>query len=108
MSAPKVCECCGRPLPNVYLEAVAGAGLTAQERELFLAVADGAAEIVTYQSIIDRLWGDEVDGGPLGVERVVFTVVCRLNRKMAKRGYRLSNVRSIGYRLTSLNVEVSA
>lgn len=105
--SPKVCECCGRPLPSAYSEAALSAGLTAQERDLFLAIADSPSDIVTYQSIIDSLWGNDGDGGPLGADRVVFTVACRTNRKMARFGYRLANVRCVGYRLTTIAAEAA-
>lgn len=102
-----LCPCCHRPLPSIYEQDIQNAGLTAQERLLFLAMANGAGEPISHHKLADELWGHIVNGGPVDTASHIRVVVRRTNAKIARIGYRLMSVYAVGYRLTTIIAEAA-
>lgn len=106
--AHKTCECCGQTLPDFYIEIAERGRLSKKETALFVAVAGRAGRLVAYGGIIDRLWGDDPDGGPLAPLNNISIHVLRINRKLAHTDYRIENVWGQGYRLVTISQQAVA
>jgi len=95
--APKVCECCGQILPDLFDEVAKSARLTRSEAAIFLAVAASNGRTVTHGGIISHMWGGDPDGGPMTADNLIKVFVHRLNKKLVGTGYRVRSVWGEGY-----------
>ena len=66
------------------------AQLTPQQADILLAAVFSRCP-VTNDSLIDLLWGDDPDGGPLGVESAIKAQISHINRKLKPFGWRLKS-----------------
>ena len=100
--APKVCECCGQALPEAFEAIGKRSGLSRGELAVFLKVARAEAQLATWTALLDRLYGDDAEGGALWAVHTIRGLVRRANKKIAPFGYRMINVRGQGYRLAEV------
>ena len=82
-----MCECCGHPVPDN----VARFRLTKTERRLYDMVVRSGRAGVSVDAVVDALYGDRVDGGPLTARAVVCTVRCHMNTKMKPHGFAIKS-----------------
>lgn len=52
---------------------------------------------LTVEYLYDVLWGDDKDGGPLGVEQNIRTHICRIRGKLKKLSFGIENIYGKGY-----------
>lgn len=71
--------------------------LQPQEAGVLLAVM--FAPPVKYREIIEALWGDDEDGGPLCAENAVRVYVWKLNKKLRPLGWQVRGRHTVGYKL---------
>jgi DNA-binding response OmpR family regulator len=103
-----VCECCGRPTPSAYEEAADAAGLTNKERALFDVLSRAGGKVVRHSVILDYIWGHDPNGGPCGARNVLTIHAAHANAKLEGFGYRIVNVHSVGFRLSTTTAERGA
>jgi DNA-binding response OmpR family regulator len=70
-----------------------------------LAALAERASVVRYDALIERVWGDDSDGGPDDVDHAMHTHVSSLRKRLASAGFpgRVRNVWGIGYELMLLS-----
>jgi DNA-binding response OmpR family regulator len=71
------------------------ADLTVKEYDLLLILAHYPGRSFSRSYLLDRVWGDDYEGG----DRTVDTHMMRLRRKLGDQGERISTVWGVGYRL---------
>jgi len=71
------------------------ADLTVKEYDLLLILAQHPGRSFSRSYLLDRVWGDDYEGG----DRTVDTHMMRLRRKLGAQGERISTVWGVGYRL---------
>lgn len=98
-----LCPCCGQaiaaPPPDKVIEFMR---MTKQQRAIAEAVLRAHPRRVPIDRIVDRVWGDDPDGGPEAPERIVHTVICKLNHRLQIYGWRIDGMaagRGSGYGL---------
>lgn len=76
-----------------------GSHLSLTEARLILALK-GRSGSVSFDSLIDTLWGDDPDGGPLSArdELKVMASHCRKRIKKAGLPWKIQNTYGFGYR----------
>lgn len=94
----KSCPACGYPLP----EAVWLNGLSGQKRRLGEIILRAGQRGIHFDILIDMLYGDDPEGGPLHARAVLKTVICRLNKQLVHFGVRI-HCRADFWRLYSTN-----
>jgi len=95
-------------LPDIYAEASEAARLSKKQSDLFLTVAAGNGRLVSFDTIIDRLWGHDPNGGPIAPKNVIAIFIGQTNHKLRTSGYRIENVWGQGYRLVTIIPQVAA
>jgi DNA-binding response OmpR family regulator len=68
--------------------------LTRREFDVLLFLIDGAGRVYTRETLVARLWPDDVDSG-----RVVDTTVKRLRKKLGPFASMIQTIRGAGYRM---------
>ena len=78
-------------------------GIQPQEAGVLVAMIFAKAA-VKCADLIDALWGDDPEGGPLHAEKAVHVYVCRLNKTLRAFGREIKGQRGRdgGYRLIRL------
>jgi DNA-binding response OmpR family regulator len=69
--------------------------LTVKEYEMLLILARNPGRSFSRAYLLDRVWGDDYDGG----DRAVDTHIVRLRRKLGDVGGQITTVWGVGYRL---------
>lgn len=77
--------------------------LSSHEATLMAGLAKG--QIVSTDSFIDALYGDDEDGGPLCARRVVHVKICHLRKKLANTPFRIIRNGIAGYRLITTTLD---
>jgi len=78
----KVCECCGHPIPT-YHDIL---GLTRGQQRLFEIVERSGAAGIAYRMVVDRMYVDDPDGGPLTGNTSVNVMRANMNKRLVRKG----------------------
>lgn len=106
--ADNVCPCCGQPRPGYYDEVAGLARLTEAQRRLFLVLAAQRGAVVSWSDMLNAIYFDDIDGGPLNARRTVHVIRCYANKKIERFGLRISSTFGVGYRLETISVAEAA
>ena len=90
MTSEILCPCCLRPLEagqTVEMTHLLDARMPAQHRTLIEALIKAYPRRVTLDHLVDRLYGDDIDGGPDDPKQVIRAHVVRLRKKLPKYGW---------------------
>ena len=82
-----VCKCCGQTLPRP-LE-FNGIKLSPMQKKLITRVQRAGKFGVTLKMLVDSVYSDDPDGGPLHAERSVHVQLCLANKRLAAAGMRM-------------------
>lgn len=97
------CPCCGRPDTRTNpIEAIAAITLSGHERRIALSLAGNFGHVVAMATLIDAVYGDDPEGGPLTADVIIKVMLVRLRRRLAPFGLAVNNVYGVGYRLVWL------
>src|SRR5208337_976421 len=88
----KTCPHCGQTIPEVPRE-FADLKLTPQQSRILARVCKAGKHGISSDILIDWLYADRDDGGPMGASRVLHNQVCRMNRELCKIGWQLRATR---------------
>lgn len=91
MPVDKICKCCGQTLPPPVVFDV---HLSAGERDIFDNVHKAGRYGIETDRLMDRLYGDQENGGPLTGVRSLHVRIVMLNRKLKPEGYRIGGTRN--------------
>lgn len=80
--ADKVCPCCGQTLPPPGPDV----HLTPRERTVFEAIRKAGKYGIPVERLINALYADHEDGGPLHAKHIVYITVRALKDKLAPFG----------------------
>jgi len=98
----RVCRCCGFPVAN---EEVAWLFRGKQRRIFEIIRASGNAG-VSREALVERIYIDHPEGGPLSARGVIATMICQqMNPRLAELGLQIRGLSGRGswpYRLTTL------
>jgi len=76
-----------------------------KQARLLAALASTPGRVVARDRIVDALWGDQTDGGPLGAHRVLYEHIRSLRRRLAGAGFpgSIVNHHGVGYELVLIH-----
>lgn len=96
-----ICPCCNRPMEasKAPLDALAAAPIWGQQRTILDALAEAYPRFVQTSFIIDRLYGDDPNGGPICADNIIANRVVHLRRKLAAYGWTIPQYTIGCYRL---------
>jgi DNA-binding response OmpR family regulator len=78
------------------------ARLTRKEALVVEALVDANHRLTSLDVLIEKVWGDCPDGGPLTARDGIRTLVCHLRKKLEKVGWTIRAQKGHGYRLERL------
>ena len=90
------CPCCGQPVEEVSLGSLVEANLTAVERRVVEVLIEAYPSRISLEHIIDALYVDDPNGGPLWARKNAHVMVHRLRKKLAEVGWSIPKVRGTG------------
>jgi hypothetical protein len=82
-----LCPACGEPFEADRLAAARDA-LTPTQRRIFDAVR--AVPEIQMDHIVDRVWGDDPNGGPMDARQNISVQIANANRRLKPIGLRIS------------------
>lgn len=81
----RVCPCCRRPVPESYYpRALPTFG--GQQQRIFDIVRQNNSVGINCMRIVDLVYAEDPDGGPLGAQKVIHTQIGHINRKLKAVG----------------------
>ncbi len=99
-----VCKCCGQTLPGA-LE-FGGVHFSPMQKKIVDRVHKAGKGGVTLAMLVNHVYADDPDGGPIHAERSVHVQLCIVNRKLAPANRRVEANKSGGqgafYRMVQL------
>ena len=96
------CPCCGAPVPVLRAEHLPRLGAMQQALVNIVRQANGSR--ITTDSIVERLWASDPDGGPELPKKTVAVMVRQVNAKSIPHGFKIEcgGGRRDGYRIVYL------
>lgn len=81
-----LCPTCGHPIAVKSSVEKLGALLQGRQRQLFEIIEAAGTAGISSARIFDRMYGDDIDGGPDSGPRIVAVMRMQLNRKLVPIG----------------------
>lgn len=81
--------------------------LTRVEVRIVEALAAGRHRLTPIETLVDAVYGDRPDGGPLNAANCLKVRISYLRPKLASFGWGIENKHSLGYRLTPLSTQTA-
>jgi len=98
------CPNCGyRHHDTGYAEELLDLPLQNAQRRVLTRLMIGNGGTVSKAAIVDDLYGDLVDGGPLAAEKVVESHISKLRKRIKPRGWTVRCTKFDGYRLVRVS-----
>ena len=70
-----------------------------QPAKIFIMLQCAGGAPVSVPALIEGIWGDDEDGGPLAAMDIIKTQICRIRKRLAGSRFRIVTVPRRGYRL---------
>jgi hypothetical protein len=86
--------------PAAARSALAGAPLTKTERRICDILIDHIGSYVAHERIIDHVYHDDHDGGPIAAKNVIAVTILRLQDKIVPLGFRIETQNTFGRKIT--------
>ena len=74
-----------------------------QPAKIFRMLQRAGGAPVSVPELIDGVWGEDENGGPLAAMEIVKTQICRIRKRLAGSRFRIVTVPRRGYRLIALD-----
>ena len=84
------CPCCNTLIESLDVEDLAFIALSPLERRIVEALISSYPRLVTRDYIIDQMYWDDPDGGPLDAYNTMHVVMMKVRRKLSKFGWTIS------------------
>ena len=93
-----ICPCCNQPADTGKLSEAVRVFTPTEAR--LLRILEGRT-MVRKEAVLDTLWADDPEGGPLTAQKMVDVVIHKIRRKLREHNlpFRLETVWAHGYRL---------
>ncbi|MEY9506948.1 hypothetical protein ABIE87_006506 [Bradyrhizobium diazoefficiens] len=88
----EVCECCGHPLPTLEVQLE----LTPRQRAIFGVLQKAGRAGIPLSLLVERLYSDHPDGGPLSALNGVCVQRQHMQSKLAKFGMTITTSKGHG------------
>lgn len=75
------------------------------ERRVFLVLATRRHTITSLQDLVEAMWGDDADGGPLGAENRIVRAISVVRDAGAALGFTIKTNHGRGYTLMPLSLK---
>ena len=98
--AKLLCTHCGQPMGD--FSGIDVARLTRNEARIVEALVQANHRLTSIEVLIEKVWGDCPDGGPLSADRGIRTHICHARKKLEKAGWTIRAQKGHGYRLERL------
>lgn len=99
-----ICPNCGyHHAAEDYASEIAGVDLTRMERDIVLRLSQAQGSYVRTGDLVDFIYGDDEDGGPMCADRVVRVAIWKARRAISGVGWTIAARRHLGYRLVRLS-----
>ncbi len=99
--AKLLCTHCGQPMGD--FSGIDVANLTRNEMLIVEALVHANHRLTPINVLIEKVWGDCPDGGPLSAALGIRTHICHARRKLEKAGWTIRAQKGHGYRLERLD-----
>jgi DNA-binding response OmpR family regulator len=97
------CPNCGfRHSGQAFAAEIDGVRLPRVQFDIILRLRQGGGALVSNAQIVDFLYGDRPDGGPLGAYNNIYTYISRAKKKIEAVGWTVIAERFRGYRLVRM------
>lgn len=102
----ETCAHCGQTLPRKNLF---GVRLIGKQARFLERVHKAGANGIYSEALFNHLYGVDEDGGPLSGMRILYVMASQINKKLAKKNLRVTNINGLGagnlaiYRLEAIN-----
>jgi hypothetical protein len=98
----RICQCCGFPLAQDEVAWL----FRGKQRRIFEALARAGNAGLSREQLLDRVYWDDPEGGPLTARGVIAVMICQqMNPKLEPFGLQIKGLSGRGswpYRLTTL------
>ena len=96
----KVCEACGHPVNDFEIQLK----LTPRQRDMYRALQKAGQRGLLIQELINKVYADEPDGGPMTANNVVQVQKMHMQKKLSAFGLQITTTRGHGaiWRLEAL------
>ena len=91
-----ICPCCNQPTTGVD-PLKAHTVFTPTELKIIKALP--RAGVIATEDLIDRVYGDDPDGGPEWANHAIYNNLSRIRKKLRPLGYDIAKTNGHGYRL---------
>lgn len=81
------CEKCGHPLNDFEVQI----GLTPRQRDIFRALQKAGRRGLTISQLVEKVYGNDPDGGPLSAANVMHVSNIKMRKKLAKFGFKITS-----------------
>ncbi|MGC4407545.1 helix-turn-helix domain-containing protein [Rhizobium rosettiformans] len=99
--AKLLCTHCGQPMGD--FSGIDVAKLTRNEMLIVEALVQANHRLTSIGVLIEKVWGDCPDGGPLSAPIAVRGHICTARKKLEKAGWTIRAQKGHGYRLERLD-----
>lgn len=96
-----LCTHCGQPMGD--FSGIDVARLTRNEARIVEALVQANHRLTSIEVLIEKVWGDCPDGGPLSADLGIRTHICHARKKLEKAGWTIRAQKGHGYRLERLD-----
>ncbi|MBN8996133.1 MAG: hypothetical protein J0H94_12975 [Rhizobiales bacterium] len=90
------CPCCGRPIDEDVHAVIATASLSRSERLAVSHLAERFGKWVRLGQVVEAVYVDDPDGGPLTAHQCVYMFLYRADKKLRSLGYAVESTRGGG------------
>ena len=97
----KVCQCCGHPLPTIAVEST----LTPLQARLYRAVKRAGRAGIDAQTLMDRVYADDPNGGPES-RNILHVARKQMAPRLASHGLTIASSRGPGALWTLEKIDV--
>lgn len=99
-----ICPNCGyRHTREDYAPELASVRLPRRERDLILRLSQAHGSLVHTSNLVDFIYQDEEDGGPLTADRTIHVHVTKARQRIKPHGWTIEEERYRGYKLVRLS-----
>ncbi|MGH6792539.1 MAG: winged helix-turn-helix domain-containing protein [Methyloceanibacter sp.] len=95
----KVCPCCGQQVMDEAVALIIEAKLPPLQTSVALVLCSKFGRWVRYGNLVESVYADDPDGGPLTARQAIQVHLCHLRRNLRSAGLEIETYRGFGYRI---------
>lgn len=97
----RLCPCCGQSVPSGFIPEIEfiHKQLTVSQIAILELLMQRSPNVVSYEALENAVWGDDPDGGPLTIRKVLHVWGHRIRKIVKEYGWELKCHWGVGYYL---------